>query len=132
MPNGFHGTAAEWTRIEVPLQRLEETLARFADERDLQLTKNTRNWPDRRLEWDDAMNRSIQISLVDDENPPTYALSIYAWEDRAVGRYIKGVTLVEPALIEVLEKDLASVLKDAAARLDKWTPDDLEYVGPLP
>ncbi|MBT8399310.1 MAG: hypothetical protein KJO98_02440 [Rhodothermia bacterium] len=132
MPNGFHGTGAEWDRIESPLHRLDDTLARFADERGLQLRKNTRNWPDRRLEWNDAMNRSIQIRLVDDKIPPTYAVGIYAWQDRAVGRYIKGVTLVESAPIDVLEKNLGDVLKDAASRLDGWTPDDLEYVGPVP
>lgn len=132
MPNGFHGTAAEWDRIEVPLQRLDETLARFADERGLKFRKNTRNWPDRRLEWEDPMHRSIQISLVDDKDPPTYAVNIFSWEDRAVGRYIKGDTLIEPDVIDVIARELDVVLKEAAASLESWTEADLEYVGPRP
>ena len=131
MPNGFHGSVEEWDRIESPLQQIDLELAAFAERHGLEFSKNVRNWPDRRLTWGEPIHRSIQISLVDDEGPPLYAVGGFAWEDRAFGRYVKGVSITEPVPISVLREKPAKWLEEGLQIVSGWTSDDLEFAGPL-
>jgi hypothetical protein len=62
MPNGFHGTRAEWERLTAPLLKLDPALETFIAQHGLRLAKSPRNWPSRDIRGSDSLDRLIQIN----------------------------------------------------------------------
>ena len=130
MPNGFHGTAEEWERIEAPLKRLDDTLADYAKRHGLALSRNYHNWPERSLRWGAAIERFVQIYLAN-EKQLTFNLWLCAFEDRGSKRYWKQRVVKECVPIDEIEKNLEPLLDAARTEVDAWSSDELESVGPV-
>ena len=122
MPNGFHGTAGEWERIAAPLERLDSILAEFAVGRDLTLSKNARNWPERSFRWGNAPERLIQIFL-EDEKTLSYTMWISASDDRSRAEYWMEETLSKSVPIDILEPDLPKLLARAYEKVAEWAEE---------
>lgn len=125
MPNGFHGNKREWERITAPLKMLDRDLKRFAKEHRLRLLRDTRNWPERSFRWHDALDRLIQIYLVD-ESRLTWSLWICAVEDRSDGRYWKRAFIKEDVPAKEIAEHLPDLLHEAYALVTSWTAEDLQ------
>jgi len=130
VPNGFHGTAEEWERIEAPLKRLDDTLADYAKRHGLALSRNYHNWPERSLRWGAAIERFVQIYLAN-EKQLTFNLWLCAFEDRGSKRYWKQRVVKECVPIDEIEKNLEPLLDAARTEVDASSSDELESVGPV-
>lgn len=125
MPNGHHGSDAEWERLESPLRQLDGVIEAFAKAHSLAVSKNARGWPNRSMRWGDPLSRLIQIYL-EDEKQLTFALWVSAYEDRDGVRYWKKHTLRERMTAEVLLGELPRDLVEAFDRVSSWSKADLE------
>jgi hypothetical protein len=131
MPNGFHGPVEEWDRMESPFRGIDPRLAKFANERKMQVRKNYHSWPERSLLWrKGGIEKFIQISLKD-ERAPTYCLRLCAWEDRDQSRYWKNQVLLEEAAWNVVEQGLENLLLQAYEIVNSWATKDLEFAAKL-
>jgi len=130
MPNGFHGSDAEWQRIESPLQALDAELEAFSERYGIPLSRNGRNWPDRSLEWGSSIRRLIQIYLADEEQL-TYNFWLCASEDRGNKRYWKKKFLMEGVSTSDISKELEKLLEEGRTLLESWGSDTLEFAVTL-
>ena len=126
MPNGYHGTAQGWERLERPLRRLDAILDEFAGRHRLALTRNERNWPDRCLRWGDRPAILIQLFL-ESETAPSYTMWVSAWDDRSRAEYWEHKTLIKSASIDELERQWPELLEAAYAIANQWVAT---YRGP--
>ena len=125
MPNGFHGSEADWERAEAPLRALDNELEDFSKRHGIPLSRNARSWPDRSLVWGSPVRRLIQIFLVD-EKDLTYNLWICASEDRDNKRYWKQELLRSAVVVTEIEAEFAGLLERGRALLESWDSDSLE------
>lgn len=130
MPNGFHGSGAQWQRLESPLQTLDGELESFGKRYGIPLSSNRRNWPDRSLTWGDPVRRLIQIYLAD-EAELTYHFWICASEDRGRKRYWRQQLLKERVPIADIAAELPELLERARTLLESWQSDSLELATTL-
>jgi len=126
MPNGFHGTKADWERVEAPLRALDNKLESFSKRHGIALSRNGRNWPDRSLVWGSPVRRLIQIFLADEEGL-TYNVWICASEDRDNKRYWKQELLRSAVAVTEIEAELTDLLERGRALLESWDSDSLEF-----
>lgn len=130
MPDGFHGRDDEWGRFEAPLLALDDMLTSFAARRGLALSRNTRSWPARSLEWGGDVSRLIQLYLAD-EARVTFHLWVCASQDRGGKRYWRQEFLIKDQPADALLADLPRLLEIAFDTADAWTSADLELAGGL-
>ena len=130
MPNGFHGSDAEWQRIEAPLQRLDAKLDAFSERWNVHLTRSARNWPSRSLEWGEPVRRLIQIFLAD-ETSLKFNLWLCASEDRGGERYWKQDFLKKEVPISEIDAELPELLERGRLLLESWGAEMLEFATPL-
>lgn len=130
MPNGFHGSKAQWERIESPLRVLDEGLESFSKQYGIRVTRNTRNWPDRSLIWGEPIRRLIQIYLADEEHL-TYHFWLCASEDRGDKRYWKHQFLKEEASASEISGELGNLLERGRTLLESWDGDALDFATTL-
>jgi hypothetical protein len=119
LANGFHGSDAEWERLEKPLGRLDETLEQFAKRQALTLIKNERNWPDRTFRWGERPSMLIQIFL-ESVTGPSYTVWVSAYDDRSRAEYWEQKTLLKASSIEQLVQELPQLLSEAVLTVEKW------------
>src|SRR5262245_13718983 len=129
MPNGFHGTAEEWQRLEEPLRSLDVQLDRFALSHRARLTRNYHDYPERSLTWrHHGIRRLIQIYLADPDRA-TFNVWICASRDRLWGRRRwKREYLRQNATIASIRTELTPLLDAAWERVESWLETDLEPV----
>lgn len=60
MPNGDYGPHEEWDRLEEPLCRADPVIAAFSQRRELSISRNYHNWPERTLSWGDNPTTLVQ------------------------------------------------------------------------
>lgn len=130
MPNGLHGSKAQWEALEMSLQALDGDLRAFAERYEVSLSSNTRNWPDRSIVWGDSIRRLIQIYLVDEERV-TYSFWLCASEDRGNKRYLRSAFLREAVPIGEIAVDLPELLERGRSSLESWTSETLEFATTL-
>jgi len=121
MPNGFHGTDQEWSRLEAPLLRLDPVL-----ERHLSLSRNYHNWPERSLTWGVPIRRLIQVYL-EDAGDLTWNVWLCASEDRGANRYWKRTFLKHAVPIEEIERAFPDLLEEARVQLEAWSSEEFEF-----
>lgn len=126
MPNGFHGSKAEWERVEAPLRALDRDLEVFSKRHGIPLSRNGRNWPDRSLVWGSPVRRLIQIFLAD-EKDMTYNVWICASEDRDNKRYWRQQLLKSGVAVTEIAAELADLLERGRTLLESWDSDSLEF-----
>jgi len=126
MPNGFHGSKADWERVETPLRALDDELDAFSRRHGIPLSRNARGWPDRSLAWGSPVRRLIQIFLAD-EKDLTYNLWICAAEDRGNERYWKQELLKSAAAATDIQADLTDLLERGRVLLESWDSESLEF-----
>lgn len=119
MPNGFHGSEAEWERLEQPLRRLDDMLEGFAKRAGLTLVKNERNWPDRTFRWGNRPSKLIQVFL-ESASGPCYTVWACAYDDRSRAEYWKHETLLKAASIEQVAQQLPRLLSEAVLAVENW------------
>jgi hypothetical protein len=125
MANGFTGSAAEWARMEAPLRELDDTLAEFASQHRLSVTRGDK-WPDRSIRWHNDISRMIQIFL-EDEDLLTFNLWLCAYQDRQGRRYWKQETSIRAQRVAQFKDGLSDLLADAYRKLQSWTVADLAF-----
>lgn len=126
MPNGFDVSREEWEKMEAPLLEVDELLAQFAAERNMQVIKNYHNWPRRHLELvNDRIHRGIQI-LATDENKMTFHLGVVAWEDRNDRRYASHRWLKKFTPWHQIKDNLHQLLEEGVKTLESWSENDLK------
>lgn len=126
MPNGFQGPPSEWDRLEAPLRPLDPAVEAFADRHGLELVRNDRGWPGRRMRWTDAgIERRIDVFLQDEESG-TLAVWAAAWIDHGDERHGRSEWLRERAAPEVLADEVDDVLEAARRSAGAWRREDLE------
>lgn len=130
MPNGFHGSKAQWETLEMPLRALDGELRAFAERYGLVLSSNSRNWPDRSIVWGSSIRRLIQIYVADDERV-TYSFWLCASEDRGDKRYWRRAFLKEAVPIAEITRDLPALLEQGRELLEGWTSETLEFATVL-
>ncbi len=131
MANGFHGAQEEWKLLEAPLLRIDSQLEKFSADRELKLSKNYHNWPERSLEWYRGSVRNLIQIFVESSEIRTYTLWICASEDREDKRYWKQRNLMKAARFEQIEQDLGRLLDEAKFELDAWSPDEFGFATKL-
>lgn len=124
MPNGFHGSKAEWEKLVAPLRELDEGLDSFAAARGLRVDHNYHNTPNRMVRWArDGIERVIQITLYGERQ---VLLSLAAFTDEGGTRRGKHwPPLIDIPLAEFKQK-LETLLTEAHETLSVVTADDLE------
>jgi hypothetical protein len=123
MPNGFHGSKAEWEKMVAPLRQLDEQLDSFAAARGLRVDHNYHNTPNRMVRWArNGIERVIQITLYGDEQI-LFAMS--AFSDEAGGRRGKNWPRMDIPLAE-FKTNLETLLLEAHETLESVSSDDLE------
>jgi uncharacterized protein YbaP (TraB family) len=128
MPNGFAGSKDEWKKIEAPLLKIDKALKRFAQIKDLELSKNYHNWPERSLTRnEEGVERLIQIWL-EDEKTMTFNFWICAWRDQGSQRYWKNMYLERNVDFCEIEGKLDDLLDQAMQILSSWKSEDLSLV----
>lgn len=129
---GWYGTEEEWARIEAPLKLLDHEINRFAGKHGLNVTKNSKNWPERSLRWGNNIQCLIQVYLAD-QDKLTLHLWICATQDREKKRYWKQEFLLREAQVSDAEKSLFGTLELGKQRLDLWSahPEELEFATEL-
>ena len=130
MPNGFHGSRAQWERLEAPLRALDGELETFSQRYGIALSRNQRNWPDRSLVWGAPVRRLIQIYLADVERV-TYDVWLCASEDRGNKRYWKRRFLRERAQASDISAEITELLERGRALLESWDGEALEFATTL-
>jgi hypothetical protein len=126
MANGFHGSKAQWERIESPLRAFDAELDSFSTRFGIPLSRNGKNWPDRSFVWGEPIRRLIQIYLADEERL-TYNFWICASEDRGSKRYWKREFLKEKVPAPEMLVELPELLERGRALLERWDGDLLEF-----
>lgn len=130
MPNGFHGSIQDWVQMEKPLRDLDEILNGFAKQHDMTVTSNYHSWPERSLEWGEAMRRLLCIFL-SDEKAMLFEFSLMAGEDRGHQRYWRKETLERAIPADRLEEEVPQLLERGYERLLSWSEEDLVYAGEI-
>jgi hypothetical protein len=127
MPNGYYGPGPreDWERLESPLKKLDPALAAFASAYQLNLTRNSGNWPERSLSKVDDLHRQVQIWLAD-EARLTLNVSASAWQDRDHRRYWRCRILRTGVKWRALRRELESLLSTGLQMALSWTVEDLE------
>lgn len=130
MPNGgFDGSLEAWEKMEAPLLEVDELLAQFATERNMQVVKNYHNWPRRELKWvRDGIHLAIHILAAD--KPETYHLAIGAWEDRKNERYVADKWLKKWVFWPEIKDNLRQLLEEGTETLESWSEKDLQPAYP--
>jgi hypothetical protein len=124
MPNGFHGSKAEWEKLVAPLRELDESLDSFAAARGLRIDHNYHNTPNRMLRWSrDGIERVIQITLYGERQ---ILLSLSAFSDESSTRRGKHWPPRLNIPLSAFKQNLETFLTEAHDTLDVVTPDDLE------
>jgi hypothetical protein len=130
MPNGFHGSKAEWERIEAPLQKLDPHLGAFSQRYGIALARNDRDWPDRSLKWGDRIRKVIAIYLEPDADLK-YSVCFSALEDRRNKRYWKREFPRRAVPIENIEAEMPGMLEQGRILVESWTSEQLEFATRL-
>jgi hypothetical protein len=126
MPNGFHGSADEWARLEARYLRIDPILALFATQHTVAIRKNYRG-ADRSLYWEDGLSRSIWIASMDEHGASgTYQVSITAHLDRGSQRHVKHGIVADDVGID----ELTGTLDRARRILASWSEGDLHLAAP--
>jgi hypothetical protein len=127
MPNGFHGSREEWTRLTAPLETLDEELDAHALRHAMKLERNVRNWPSRSLRGTtDGVQRLIEIFL-SDEQQLAWTFGITAFQDRDQKRYGKAESLLVSVSLTEIKSRLPSLLDEATERVGSWSARDLPF-----
>lgn len=126
MPNGgFDGSREAWEKMEGPLLEVDELIARYAADRNMQVIKNYHNWPQRYLNWvSRGIHRSIQILAVD-ESKMTFHISIVAWTDKNDKRYLTDAWLKKGVPWDQIRDNLHQLLEEGFKTLESWSEKDL-------
>ena len=129
---GWYGTDEEWRRIEAPLKLLDPELDRFASKRDLTVTKNFKDWPERSLAWGTDVRCLIQVFLTD-QSALTFNLWICASQDRGGSRFWKKEMPCKESQASEIARDLFQLLEAEKQKLDHWSmhPEELEFATKL-
>jgi hypothetical protein len=131
MPNGFHGSAEHWEKIEAPLRQIDRQLEKFAKAHAMSIGKNYHNWPERSLSWSsEGLRRLIQIYLKD-ATKETYCLWLCASEDRGHERYWKKQFLLDNVTWTEVQEGLERHLDQAYKTVQAWSASDLEFGGKI-
>ena len=124
MPNGFHGSKAEWEKIVAPLRELDSGLNSFAAAHGLEVDQNYHNMPNRMLSWTiDGIERLIQVSLYGNEQ---VLLALSAYRDEGGRRHGKRWPPQLDIPLAEFKANLETLLTEAHRTLDSVSPDDLE------
>lgn len=124
MPNGLQGTKEQWNQLEAPLLEIDDNLKLFAQKRNLNISKNYHNCPNRRIKWGRNICKLIEISLKN-KKQMTFSFSIYAWQDRQEGRYWKHKILKEEISFSKIKDNINQLLEEGYKILESWTENDL-------
>ena len=124
MPNGFHGSHADWQQKTDELKSLESELEFFASENNLDVEWHERNWPGWSGRSSSTVNLLVQIYLDGEENN-RWHLWVCAWQDREDGRYMKSRKLKDSVLLAEIESGLPSLLQQAWQDVSSWSEADL-------
>lgn len=124
MPNGFHGSKAEWEKLVAPLLQLDEGLTSFAAARGLRVDHNYHNMPNRMVRWTrNGIERVIQITLYGDEQ---ILFAFSAFSDEAGGRRGKNWPPRTDIPLAEFKANLETLLTEAHETLESVTSEDLE------
>jgi hypothetical protein len=127
MPNGFHGSKAEWERLVAPLRDVDARLRAFATAHGARVVENARAWPSRSIDWRGGpVERSVSIAL-EDEKRGTWGMGAVAWLDRDGKRYWRRASIVRGAAWPDIRDRLEDLLAQGFALAESWREDDLEY-----
>ena len=133
MPNGFHGSADDWEKLESSLQKIDPCLVEFARVHGMNLGKNYHNWPERSLMWSNrGLKKLIKIFLEDNKNM-TYSVWLCVSEDRHLSRYWKTKFLLKGVPWTEIHTQLDNLLQKAHEIVETWSAQDLEFaarIGP--
>lgn len=99
-------TKEQFSSLNKPLDSIDEYLAKFAEDNNYEISRNTHNRPNRSLKWKnrDGVNRKIEISIED--NLETFRIIGYAWYDfreKRFGKIIHFIDGIQPPLRSILE-----------------------------
>jgi hypothetical protein len=124
MPNGFHGSKAEWEQQVAPLRELDEALDSFAAARGLRMDHNYHNLPNRMVRWArGGIERVIQITLYGDEQ---ILFSLSAFSDEGGTRRGKRWPPRADIPLAEFKENLETLLVEAHQALDSVSTNDLE------
>ena len=126
---GWYGTQEEWDKLEEPLLEVDSIINEFADEYNLGVNKNHKDWPGRHFIWGNKARCLIQLFLKDEEQI-TYTLWLCASQDRDTGRYWKQKKLVDNKKISQFKHQLKDLLVEGKEWLDCMDkkPSQLEKI----
>jgi len=124
MPNGFHGLKEEWQQLVKPFEEIDEILATVAKSRGMELTRNSRGWPERSLRWGAGIRRQFQVYL-ENEKTGKFRVGITAGKDGPEGRSWRGKVLREGIRWSALREELPALLEEGVRMLDGWSESDL-------
>ena len=130
MANGFHGSKAQWERLEMPLRALDSDLQTFSKRSGIPLSSGGKNGPDRSLAWGESIRRLIQIYVAEEE-APTYNFWVCAVEDRGGERYWRQEFLRKSVPIGDIAIDLPGLLERGRVLLESWTSETLQFATTL-
>lgn len=99
----------------------------FAAEFGLEVTKNSKDEPERSIIWGEGIRRLIQLYLVD-KKQLTFNLWLCASQDRNGSRYWKQESPVKAQTISSFKDSLPMILRDSRSLLESWGENDLEFV----
>lgn len=125
MPNGYHGSAEGWNRLEEPLRQADAAIAAFAERHRIPIDRSPSSWPERSLRWGNNPTRLIQIYL-EDETALSWTFWICASEDRGQQRFWKRTFLRRGVQMRALLSELDSLLDEALRVVSSWSSDQLE------
>lgn len=130
MPNGYHGSAAGWERLEGPLREADTALAAFGERHGIAISRNYHNWPERSLRWGSNPEKLIQIFLANEEQL-TWSIWLCASEDRGRQRFWKRSFLRQGVSMSELLGEVDSLLEEGHRIVSSWTSDQLEFATTL-
>jgi len=127
---GWYGTQEEWDRIEKPLLELDPIIEKFAEENNLVVTKNHKDWPERSMTWGEDVRCLIQLYLADDK-ALTFNLWLCASQDRGSKRFWKRETPIKEKQVPQFEGSLLEQLAEGHLKLLGWSKNtsEMELAG---
>jgi hypothetical protein len=129
MPNGFYGSSQRWAELTVPLKEIDREIETFAASNGMDLSKDSRGWPSRRVSWVDELRRAIEIHMVEEE-PPMFHIGASAFKDVGAQRFWKSATLEPRLSSDELRERIGDLLSRGYQLAASWRWEDLEPALP--